>query len=83
MRSFTDFNFLDNSNNNGDFSQYIRFYILFNEPILNLLTSTPTMAIIILALIWLDNEIVPMFVGFIMVFPILYETVLNGNIKYR
>ncbi len=36
------------------------------------------MAIIILALIWLDNEIVPMFVGFIMVFPILYETILNG-----
>ncbi len=36
------------------------------------------MAIIILALIWLNNEIVPIFIGFIMVFPILYETVLKG-----
>ncbi len=47
-------------------------------PILNFLSSVPTMAIIILALIWLDNEFAPMFVGFIMVFPMLYETVLKG-----
>ena len=47
-------------------------------PIINFLTSVPTMAIIILALIWLNNEFAPMFVGFIMVFPILYETVLKG-----
>lgn len=47
-------------------------------PILNFLSSIPTMAIIILALIWLDNEYVPIFVGFIMVYPILYETVVNG-----
>ena len=47
-------------------------------PILNFLSSVPTMAIIILALIWLNNEFAPMFVGFIMVFHILYETVLKG-----
>ena len=47
-------------------------------PIIDFLTSVPTMAIIILALIWLNNEFAPMFVGFIMVFPILYETVLKG-----
>jgi len=47
-------------------------------PILGFLSSIPTMAIIILALIWLHNEVVPMFVGFIMVFPILYETVQKG-----
>lgn len=52
------------------------YYLM--KPVLNFLTSTPTMAIIILALIWLDNEVVPMFVGFIMVFPILYETALNS-----
>ena len=54
--------------------------IIYNlmTPILNFLSSVPTMAIIILALIWLNNEFAPMFVGFIMVFPILYETVLNG-----
>ncbi len=47
-------------------------------PIVRFLSSTPTIAIIILALIWLNNEIVPLFVGFIMVFPILYETVLKS-----
>lgn len=47
-------------------------------PILNFLNSIPTIAIIVLALIWLGNEIVPMFVGFVMVFPILYETILNS-----
>ena len=48
------------------------------QPILVFLKSVPTMAIIILALIWLNSDKAPMFVGFIMVFPILYETVLNG-----
>ena len=47
-------------------------------PILKFLNSIPTIAIIVLALIWLNNELVPMLVGFIMVFPILYENILNG-----
>ncbi len=62
----------------GIISSYSRFVYQLMQPVLNFLSSIPTMAIIILALIWLDNEIVPMFVGFIMVFPILYETVLKG-----
>ena len=48
------------------------------EPVLKLLNSTPTIAIILLALIWLSSEFVPMFVGFLMVFPILFESVLNS-----
>lgn len=47
-------------------------------PILKFLNSIPTIAIIVLALIWLNNEFVPMFVGFVMVFPVLYEAVLNS-----
>lgn len=47
------------------------------SPILNFLRSVPTMAIIILTLIWLNHDYAPMFVGFLMVFPILYETVVN------
>ena len=50
-------------------------------PILNFLNSIPMIAIIVLALIWLSNEIVPMFVGFVMVFPILYETILNSILE--
>ncbi|MFA5577142.1 MAG: ABC transporter permease subunit [Tissierellaceae bacterium] len=48
------------------------------RPLIGFLNSTPIIAIILLALIWLDNELVPMFVGFIMVFPILYERVLKS-----
>lgn len=50
----------------------------FMEPILKLLNSIPTIAIILLALIWLNNEFVPIFVGFLMVFPILFESVLKS-----
>jgi NitT/TauT family transport system permease protein len=62
----------------GILASVSNFIYYLMKPVLSFLTSTPTMAIIILALIWLDNEIVPMFVGFIMVFPILYETALNS-----
>lgn len=62
----------------GVLSNISKFIYNFMMPILSFLKSVPTMAIIILALIWLNNNIAPMFVGFIMVFPILYETVLNG-----
>ncbi|MBU5311843.1 ABC transporter permease subunit [Tissierella carlieri] len=62
----------------GIFSSISKTIYYLMVPIINFLSSVPTMAIIILALIWLDNEMVPIFVGFIMVFPILYETVLNG-----
>ena len=62
----------------GILASVSNFIYYLMKPVLSFLTSTPTMAIMILALIWLDNEIVPMFVGFIMVFPILYETALNS-----
>jgi len=62
----------------GILSSISKFFYNLMIPVLNFLSSVPTMAIIILALIWLHNEVVPMFVGFIMVFPILYETVQTG-----
>lgn len=62
----------------GIISSGSKFVYNLMLPIMNFLGSVPTMAIIILALIWLNSELVPMFVGFLMVFPILYETVLKG-----
>lgn len=62
----------------GIISSVSKIIYNFMMPILKFLNSIPTMAIIVLALIWLNNELVPMFVGFIMVFPILFETVLNS-----
>lgn len=42
-------------------------------PIVALLKSVPTMGIVIIALIWLNNDKAPILIGFIIVFPILYE----------
>lgn len=47
------------------------------EPVIGFLSAIPIMAIIILALIWLDSQLVPIFVSFVMVFPILYDTVYS------
>lgn len=62
----------------GIFSSISKIVHNLMVPILKFLNSIPTIAIIVLALIWLNNELVPMFVGFLMVFPVLFETVLNS-----
>ena len=62
----------------GILSSVSKFIYNLMRPIINFLSSVPIMAIIILALIWFSNNIVPMFVAFLMVFPILYDTVLNA-----
>ncbi|GAA0181861.1 ABC transporter permease subunit [Clostridium sediminicola] len=58
-------------------SVYKRIYLIIN-PIVSIIRSTPTMAIILLALIWLGGEKSPIFIGFIVVFPILYSNVMEG-----
>ncbi len=55
------------------------FHII--EPIIAIIRSTPTMAIIILALIWLGGERAPVLIGFIVVFPILYSSVYRGIVQ--
>jgi NitT/TauT family transport system permease protein len=50
----------------------------FMLPVLAFLKAVPTMAVIMLALIWLSNDNAPILIGFIVVFPILYESVLAG-----
>lgn len=47
------------------------------NPFITFMKSVPTMGIIVLALIWFKNSTAPIFIGFIVVFPILYEGVLN------
>ncbi len=48
-------------------------YIL--KPIMLVLRSTPTFVIILLSLIWLGREISPILVGFLVVFPLIYNAV--------
>jgi NitT/TauT family transport system permease protein len=52
----------------------------FMLPILAFLKSVPTMGIIMLALIWLSSDSAPILIGFVAVFPILYESVISGII---
>ncbi len=40
--------------------------------------SVPVASFIILALIWMDTAALPLFISFLMVFPILYTNVLQG-----
>ena len=47
-------------------------------PLLSVLRTTPVMAVILLALIWFRTETVPVFVSFLMSFPIVCTTVIEG-----
>lgn len=53
------------------------FYHLL-KPLVLINRAVPTMAIILLALIWLDSERAPILVGFVVIFPILYESIVQG-----
>lgn len=54
-------------------SRISNFIYNFMIPVVSLLKSVPTMGIVIIALIWLSNDKAPILIGFIVVFPILYE----------
>ncbi len=50
----------------------------FIKPINSILQSVPTMILVVLALIWFDKNKAPFIIGISVVFPILYESVLNN-----
>ncbi len=57
------------------------FYRPFNymfKPIITTFKAVPTMAVIILAIIWLDSELAPILVSFLVTFPLIYQNVVNG-----
>ena len=45
----------------------------FLSPIVTVLQAAPTMAVILLAVVWLDNSEVPLLIGFLICFPLLYN----------
>jgi NitT/TauT family transport system permease protein len=53
-------------------------FYYFIKPIILTLRSVPTMAVILLSLIWLSREISPILVVSLVVFPIIYSAVVNG-----
>lgn len=48
------------------------------KPILVAIRSTPVVAFILLAIIWLDSDKVPVFIGFLTMFPILATNISQG-----
>lgn len=48
------------------------------RPVLSLLASVPILALILLALIWLNVETVAIFVGIVFILPLQFEKVLDG-----
>lgn len=56
-------------------SQWVEAFL---KPAVILMKSTPVMAIIILALLWFKSNEVPIFVCFLMCYPIIYTNNLSG-----
>lgn len=52
------------------------YYLM--KPLVLIQKSVPTMAVILLALIWLNSELAPMLVGILIIFPMIYSTVAEG-----
>lgn len=52
------------------------YYLL--RPLVLINKAVPTMAMILLALIWLESERAPILVGFVVIFPVIYENVVEG-----
>ena len=53
----------------------------FVYPVISAIRSTPVASFIILALVWMSNEKVVIFIVFLMVFPIVWTNVSEGIIK--
>ena len=48
------------------------------QPWVTVVRTIPVMSVIILAIIWFQSDIVPIFVTFLMIFPIIYGNVVAG-----
>ncbi len=48
------------------------------QPWMTVIRTIPVMSVIILAIIWFQTDIVPIFVTFLMIFPIIYSNVIAG-----
>lgn len=62
----------------GLYSGLNPYFNLFFRPILVMIRSTPSMSLILLALIWFKSDFVTIFVTFFVVFPLVTQNVLEG-----
>ncbi len=53
----------------------------FIKPLLTILRTIPVLALILLAMLWFVTDLVPVFVCFLMVFPLTFANVLEGVLQ--
>jgi len=55
-----------------------RFFRWFSDPFLISIRSIPVLSLILLAIIWFPTEIVPVFICFLVIFPVVAGSVASG-----
>lgn len=56
----------------------LKIFRLLVQPLLTILRATPVMSIILLGMLWFVTDLVPVFVTFLMVFPLVCANVIEG-----
>lgn len=51
---------------------------VFFSPLIKVIRATPVASFILICVLWMPTNAVPIFIAFLMVFPIVYENVLTG-----
>ena len=66
----------------GTVAAFLSYFIFplksFFSPFMKVVRATPVASFILICVLWMTSEIVPVFISFLMVFPIVYENVLTG-----
>lgn len=62
----------------GIVSGISKYFQSLIKPVLIIMRSTPVISVILIALIWFPTDFVPVFVSFLMAFPIICETMIEG-----
>ena len=50
----------------------------FFQPIVVVFRSIPIIAIVLIAMLWFNNNLLPVFIAFFSMFPIMYQSILGG-----
>lgn len=63
----------------GAFLSYLLLPLkVFLSPLIRIVRATPVASFILIAVLWIPSGSVPVFIAFLMVFPIVYSNVLTG-----
>ena len=66
----------------GTVSAFAAHFVLplkiFLSPLMKVIRATPVASFILIAVLWMDSKSVPVFIAFLMVFPIVYGNAVTG-----